>query len=299
MKPTVFIASSTRDAKILDALDERLRDSVTVKKWIEGYEELGRDVLEWAISEAHQCDFGLFIVSPDSRWGRKPNGNVLLELGLFIGTLGPDRCFILKTRDQEIPSDLKGRILAQYDPAEFERGGAAALEQACVAILGAVKRRKKTLLDDIRGLWLETKDVGEAEGPFSLVEFDVTAGAPKVRGRSYDRSGIERVNWPNELSECWVPPGREELYHMFDAKYGTTDRESALGVSVFKFRPNRQDGKGYYVVHGSGEIQEGAIRFVLQKITTEYLSRLGLDPSPLTLDDNDRCAALIRKLGVV
>jgi len=296
MKPTIFIASSSRDAKIVDALDGLLKERATVRKWIEGHEELGRDILEWAISEAQQCDFGLFVVSPDSRWGHKPNGNVLLECGLFIGNLGPDRCFILKTKGQEVPSDLKGRILAQYDAKEFERDGAAALEQACVAILGAVERRTKTLIDEIRGLWLERKDVGEAEGPFSLVEFDVKAGAPKVRGRSYDRDGVERVNWPNELSVCWIPPGRDELYHMFDARYGKTDRESALGVSVFKFLPNRQDGRGYYVVHGSGEIQEGAIRFELPRITKEYLGRLGLDPSPIALDDHGRCAALIRTL---
>jgi len=297
MKPAVFIAGSSSDVKILDALEDCLKDGVTIKKWIEGHEELGRDILEWAISEARQCDFGLFVFAPDSRWGQRPNGNVLLEYGLFAAGLGPDRCFILKARDTEVPSDLSGRILADYEAAEFKRNGAVALDQACAAIRGAVERRRKTLLDEIQGLWLERKKgVGKAEGPLSLVQFDARGGTARVRGRSYDRNSAERVNWPNELSVCWVPPGRDELYHMFDAKYGKTDRYSALGVSHFKFRPDRQAGSGYFVVHGSGDIKEGAIVFDLERITKEYLLGLGLDPSPLTLDENELCAALIRKL---
>src|SRR5205085_7337740 len=112
---------------------------------IEGHEELGRDILEWAMSESKQCDFGLFVFSRDRRWGNKPNGNVLLELGLFIGSLGPNRCFIIKAAATTVPSDLGGRILAEYDAKEFERAGASALENACARIRGAVKRRSNTL----------------------------------------------------------------------------------------------------------------------------------------------------------
>src|SRR5262249_51539891 len=161
--------------------------------------------LEWAISEARQCDFGLFVFSRDGRWGNKPNGNVLLELGLFIGNLGPKRCFILKDAGTTVPSDLGGRILAEYDADEFERTGASALENACALIRAAVKRRSNTLADEITGLWLETKDVSQEEGPYSLVQFDVEGGGLKVRGRSYDRHGMKRVDWPNELNETWIP----------------------------------------------------------------------------------------------
>ena len=157
MKPTAFIASSAPDARILDALVDQLKDAMTTKKWIEGHEELGRDILEWAMSESKQCDFGLFVFSRDRRWGNKPNGNVLLELGLFIGSLGPNRCFILKAADTTVPSDLGGRILAEYDAKEFERAGASALENACARIRGAVKRRSNTLADEIAGLWMELR----------------------------------------------------------------------------------------------------------------------------------------------
>src|SRR6476620_4810090 len=172
MKPTVFIAGSSHDEKILDALEDQLKACVTIKKWTDGHKELGRDILEWAISEARQCDFGLFVLTPDSRWGHRPNGNVLLEYGLFAAALGPDRCFILQARNTVIPSDLRGRILADYGAAEFKRNGAAALRPACAAIRGAIKRRRKTLMDEIQGLWLERKTgVEKVEGPLSLVEF--------------------------------------------------------------------------------------------------------------------------------
>jgi len=139
------------------------------------------------------------------------------------------------------------------------------------------------------------KEVGEDEGPLSLIEFDVQGSVLKVRGRSYDRQGARRVDWPNEFNESWIPSGRNEVYHAFDARYGDTDRNSAMGVTVFKFHPNRQAGEGYYIVHGSGAIQEGVVRFKLERIDAAELARLGLDPSPLTLDDDDRCATLVQK----
>lgn len=297
MKPTVFIAGSSHDEKILDALEDELNAHVTIKKWIDGHKELGRDILEWAISEARQCDFGLFVLAPDSRWGQKPNGNVLLEYGLFAAALGPDRCFILQARNTAIPSDLRGRILADYGATEFKRNGAAALRRACAAIRGAIERRRKTLMDEIQGLWLERKTgVEKVEGPLSLVEFDATGATARVRGRSYDRNSAERVNFPSELNVCWVPPGRDELFHMFDARYGKTDSYSALGLSLFKFRADRRTGSGHFVVHGGGDIKKGVIEFELERITEEMLLGLGLDSAALTLDQNERCKTLIRKL---
>ena len=49
------------------------------------------------------------------------------------------------------------------------------------------------------------------------------------------------------------------------------------------------------MVHGSGAIQEGVVRFKLERIDAAELARLGLDPSPLTLDDDDRCATQVQK----
>jgi hypothetical protein len=296
MKSTVFIASSSRDVGVLEALQERLDERVTVRKWVEGREEMGRNILDWAISEMKQCDFGLFVLSPDDRHGHQANPNVLLELGLFIGSRGPEYGFVLKEKKLDLPNDLKGRILAEYDAEEFKDNGSAALDDACRIILGAIQRREQTFMDEVRGLWLEEKAVGEMEGPYSLVEFDVKAGLPKVRGRSYDRKGKEHINWPDRLSEYWIPPRQNHLYHMFDATYGETDRESALGVSVFKFDPDRRTGKGYYVVHGSGRMQGGVITFSLRKITKEYLKELQLDLLSPALDDNGSCAALIEEL---
>lgn len=297
MKPAVFVAGSSRDAMVLDALEDQLKDRVAVRKWEKGKDELGREILEWVISEARQHDFGLFVLAPDNRWGRRPNGNVLLEYGLFAAALGPERCFILKARDTEVPSDLKGRIIAEYSAADFRKKGAVALARACAAIRGAVELRRKTLLDEIQGLWLERKKaVGKAEGPLSLVEFYVRGGVARVRGRSYSRKSVARVAWPDALNECWVRPGRDELFHMFDAKYGKSDSHSALGVTLFRFRPDRKKGSGHFVVHGSGDIKKGAVEFDLERVTGEYLAGLGLDPAPLTLDQEERCAALIRKL---
>lgn len=296
MKRVIFVAGSSRDAAVVETLAGSLGGALEVRPWVEGQAELGRDILEWAISEARRCDFGLFVLAPDSRWGRQPNGNVLLEYGLFAAALGPDRCFILKETGTKLPSDLGGRIIAKYDAGQFRKRGAAALDKACEEVRGALRRRR-SLADEVQGLWLERKrDVGKAEGPLSLVQFEVRGGTARVRGRSYNRKSVARVNWPDELNVCWLRPGRDELFHMFDAKYGKSDSHSALGVTLFRFRPDREKGRGHFVVHGSGDIKKGAVEFDLERITPEYLRRLGLDPAPFSLEQEERCTELIRVL---
>jgi tetratricopeptide (TPR) repeat protein len=69
-------------------------------------------------------DFGLFIFAPDDilklreKENKTVRDNVVFELGLFLGYLGKDRCFIL------VPDNRKGfRIptdLAELTPAEYE-----------------------------------------------------------------------------------------------------------------------------------------------------------------------------------
>lgn len=120
-KPRMFIGSSSESKGIVNSYADHLKDVAHVKKWWESnsfrptYSTLGS--LQFA---AWEHDFGLFIFSRDdetrSRGGTKPSprDNVLLELGLFLGTLGPDRTFVSKIqgkrKDQKVkvPSDLDG-----------------------------------------------------------------------------------------------------------------------------------------------------------------------------------------------
>jgi len=74
------------------------------------------------------CDFGLFLLTPDDavvrRSGRnpsaenKPRANVILELGIFLGSVGKERVFILAKGDRAddlMPTDFKGVIIEYYN----------------------------------------------------------------------------------------------------------------------------------------------------------------------------------------
>jgi len=62
-----------------------------------------------------------------------PRDNVVYELGLFSGVLGPERCFFVTPRGSSIhlPSDLAGITAGDYDPNRSDRNLQAAVGPFC------------------------------------------------------------------------------------------------------------------------------------------------------------------------
>jgi predicted nucleotide-binding protein len=111
MKPKIFIASSGEALPIANAIHQNLIRQAEVTVWDQGFFKLSRSSLQSLVSELQNFDFGVFVFSPDDlltmrgEQHRAVRDNVLLELGLFIGELGQDRCFIL------VPENSKERLL--------------------------------------------------------------------------------------------------------------------------------------------------------------------------------------------
>ncbi|WP_457153134.1 TIR domain-containing protein, partial [Mesorhizobium sp. P5_C1] len=86
--------------------------------------------------------------------------NVLFELGLFVGRIGRDKCFIIKPRSQRtlhFPTDLLGVTTADYDDSRGDGNLVAALGPACNRIKKAVvppSDQKPAVAGDIRSLLL-------------------------------------------------------------------------------------------------------------------------------------------------
>src|SRR5919106_115619 len=104
-KPRIFLGSSGKQAKLLQAITR-------------GLEEVAE------VEPCQEVDFAAFVFAQDdwtttdaSQSGQaSPRDNVVFEAGLFGGALGIRRTFILHASGSKLPSDLLGLTSVRYDP---------------------------------------------------------------------------------------------------------------------------------------------------------------------------------------
>ncbi len=145
--PHVFIGCSSEYLDQSKILGEEIKsEGAEVKLWTDGVFQASKSALESLTSTAKLFDFAVLILSPDdlieSR-GEKvfaPRDNVIFELGLFMGTIGPERCFIVSPKNSgiKIPSDLLGITRIEFDSTNVSK---STIELGC-QIRDAVKRQK-------------------------------------------------------------------------------------------------------------------------------------------------------------
>lgn len=146
-KPRLFIGCSTESLKIADAINENLDHSCEVTIWRNGTFNLSNNTIDSLIEKASSVDFSVFIFSPDDILTIRDNekkvvrDNVIFELGLFIGTIGKQRCFIVKPRGVElhIPTDLLGVTATDYEPNRSDGDITSSLNYACSLIKKEIK----------------------------------------------------------------------------------------------------------------------------------------------------------------
>lgn len=140
-KSKIFIGSSSESLNVAEAVNVNLDHEMEVTLWRNGF-DLSQNTLDSLLQKANESDFALFIFSPDDialiRQQEKQivRDNVLFELGLFIGAIGKDRCFILKPRNENLhfPSDLAGLTYADYEANRSDGDLVSAVNIGCVLI---------------------------------------------------------------------------------------------------------------------------------------------------------------------
>jgi len=122
-KPVLFVGSSSEGQAITNDIYKRLAHKPLVTKpWSDGVFQASRTSIESLVAAAQEADFAALVLTADdmtvSRGKAKasPRDNIIFELGLFMGTLGRERVFILKPKglDVRIPSDLLGVVWLEY-----------------------------------------------------------------------------------------------------------------------------------------------------------------------------------------
>ena len=133
-KPRIFLGSSGKQAKLLQALTRGLEDVAHVEPWTTSFNP-GTTTLERLLELTREVDFAAMVFAQDD-WTSassaspapsdsaqaSPRDNVVFEAGLFGGVLGMRRTFILHASGSKLPSDLLGLTCVRYGettPAEI------------------------------------------------------------------------------------------------------------------------------------------------------------------------------------
>ncbi len=190
-KPRIFIASSSESLDVADAINVNLEHQAEVTVWKNGF-KLSTSNIDSLVEKSKIMDFAIFIFTPDDVATIRDHSkyivrdNVLFELGLFVGSLGKERCFIVKPRDVELhfPTDLLGLSPADYDGNRSDGDLSSAVNYPCVLIKKQVieigfisddievkkKQRRKSDYD---------YKLGDAEHKLLAKILESHAGAPK------------------------------------------------------------------------------------------------------------------------
>src|SRR4051812_27447913 len=104
MKPRIFIGSSSEGIQIAHAIQSNLDPDAEVTVWSQDVFRPGESTLQSLLRQVDQSDFGVFVFSPDDvievhdTHQLTVRDNVVFELGLYIGRLGPMRSLVVAPR---------------------------------------------------------------------------------------------------------------------------------------------------------------------------------------------------------
>jgi hypothetical protein len=217
-KPRIFLGSSGKQEKLLQALTRGLEDVAHVEPWTTSFNP-GTTTLERLLELAHEVDFAALVFaqddwttssppasSPTGPGQASPRDNVVFEAGLFGGALGMRRTFILHASGAKLPSDLLGLTSVRYG------------EATTPAEIRVINQKLRKAIEDegrlarIEGLWWQfslTERTAREPSALSLLRISRDRnGALEVAGRSWQEDGsLSARYWSEAVKERKEPSG--------------------------------------------------------------------------------------------
>jgi len=215
-KPRIFLGSSGKQAKLVQALTRGLGEVARVDPWTTSFNP-GTTTLERLVELAHEVDFAAFVFaqddwtavgapanpSPDAGQA-SPRDNVVFEAGLFGGVLGMRRTFILHANGSKLPTDLLGLTSIRYG----DDATAAEIRGVCQKLCKAIENEGS--LARIEGLWWQfslTERSDREPSAVSLLRIGRDRdGALEVNGRSWQEDGKLSARYGSEASKEMKEP---------------------------------------------------------------------------------------------
>ena len=217
-KPRIFLGSSGKQAKLLQALTRGLEDIAHVEPWTTSFNP-GTTTLERLLELTREVDFAAFVFAQDD-WTTNaptaaesaasgqasPRDNVVFEAGLFGGVLGMRRTFILHANGAKLPSDLLGLTCVRYANAT----AASEIKVINQKVRSAIESEGR--LNRIEGMWwqlsLTERSVGEPSAVSLLRISRDRDGALEIQGRSWQENGrLSARYWSEATKEKRDPAG--------------------------------------------------------------------------------------------
>lgn len=211
-KPRIFLGSSGKQAKLLQALTRGLEAVAHVEPWTTSFNP-GTTTLERLLELTREVDFAAFVFAQDD-WTSNapaeapppmpgqasPRDNVVFEAGLFGGVLGMRRTFILHARDSKLPTDLLGLTCVRYDGST----SASVMKVVCEKIRHAIENEGR--VTRIEGEWWQfslTQRTDKEPSAVSLLKISrARNGALEVAGRSWQEDGtLSARYWSEAVKE--------------------------------------------------------------------------------------------------
>jgi hypothetical protein len=156
-RPEIFVASSTKSAPVVKELAQALNRDAELNARVTPWNDPdlfkpGDTILGRLMEELPRFDFAIIVFGADDllEGGQVavPRDNVLFELGLFMGHLGPDRVYVLRPVHEEIQvkmlSDFGGLIDIPFVPSDDAQQLAINLERPA----NRIKDKIRSVLQD-------------------------------------------------------------------------------------------------------------------------------------------------------
>ena len=214
MKPRIFLGSSGKQAKLVQALTRGLSEVADVEPWTTVFNP-GVSTLDRLVELTREVDFAAFVFAQDD-WTTNPTDatatgqasprdNVVFEAGLFGGALGMRRTFILHAKGAKLPTDLLGMTAVRYP------------EVLTAAEMRTVNQKVRKAIEDEGRLtrlegdwWQHSLTVRSEREPSAISLLRISRdreGGLEVAGRAWQEDGtLSSRYWSEASKERGDPP---------------------------------------------------------------------------------------------
>jgi hypothetical protein len=296
-KPRIFLGSSGKQEKLLQALARGLEDIAQVEPWTTSFNP-GTTTLERLLELTREVDFAVFVFAQDD-WTTQspqvlpspgsgqasPRDNVVFEAGLFGGTLGMRRTFILHANGSKLPSDLLGLTCVRYE----------ATTPTAVRVINQKLRKAiehEGRVARIEGLWWQfslTERTTREPSAVSLLRISRDRdGALEVAGRSWQEDGrLSARYWSEAVKERKEPSG--VFYYWKGERPLDLNAPQLYGTGEIRMESGER-ASGYWTTRADTHPKVDA------RTAGVYLRADPKDMSILDSDDRQRAALIAERL---